>query len=281
MCRYICAAEIHNHLILVSGPGFICPCGKCDLWKFLEGNCPEKGSVIFPYLDKQSLTQRQKDILKAKVYEDSKNIKIQFNVLVLKTRRWLEEASVFTPRELKNSQFLNELGVNLTKLQTFQDIFDALEGSHCWSWFSFDVLESIIALKSDMNMTADFKSYVKAFHEYCSQIRLYECPTCFSKALRELHRPLLVEFPDDIDHMTLQDLKNKFETKLALIIGVKERDLVLLTYKDGSTVLVYSLPRAVADKVFPLSPEQYKMLAKIGVSKCYLYSEPTNQVRCM
>ena len=250
MCRYVCAAEIHNHLILVSGPGFICPCGKCDLWKFLEGNCPEKDSVIFPYLDKQSLTERQKDILKAKANELSMNIKIQFNVLVLKTRRWLEKASVFTPRELKNSPLLNELGVNLTNLQTFQDIFEALEGSHCWSWFSFDALESIITMASSKN-TADLNSYKKAFHEYCSQRRIYECPTYYSKTLHKLHRPLLVEVPEDIDYISMRDLKNRFEIKLALILDIRDRDLVLLTYNDVST---------------------------FGVSKC---TEPTKQVQCM
>ena len=130
-------------------------------------------------------------------------------------------------------------------------------------------------------MTADFTNYQIDFNDYCSQKRLYECPTCSSKALRKLHRPVLVEFPEDIDCKNLLDLKKKFEIKLALIIGVRERDLVLLTYKEGSTVLYYSLPVAVADKAFPLSPEQLEMLAKIGVNNCYKYSEPIIKVRCL
>ena len=230
------------------------------------------------------MKQHEKNILKAKLEEESRDIKLKFVLLVQKTMKWLTELSnpLFTPMQLKN-QFLKDEKVYMTQKYTYEDFFDALENNYVWSWFSFDVLESIIFLMTDGNLTVDFENYRKDFEKYCSQRRLYECPTYFTKALHKAHRPILVEFPTDIDDTTLLDLKKKLEVKLALILGVKERDLVLLTYKDGSTVLVYSLPRAVADKVFPLSPEQEELLAKIGVSKCYLYSspEPKSQVQCM
>ena len=272
---------IHNHSL---GPGLICPCGGCDLWTFLEGKCPKKDSGTFPYLDKKDLKQHEKNILKAKLEEESRDIKLKFVLLVQKTMKWLTEQSnpLFTPMQLKN-RFLKGAKVYMknSKRYTYEDFFDALENNYVWSWFSFDVLKSIIVLMSDGNLTVDFENYRKEFEKYCSQRRLYECPTYFSKALGKRHSSILVEFPADIDDMTLLDLKKKLEVKLALIIDVKRRDLVLLTYKDGSTVLVYSLPRAVADKAFPLSPEEEEMLAMIGVSKCYLYNEPKSQVKCM
>ena len=216
--------------------------------------------------------------------EESRAIKQKFVLLVQNTMKWLTKQidPAFTPMQLKKL-FLNDVSVEMKNSEsyTYEDIFDAFKSNHCWSWFSFDTLKSIIELMSNFEMTVEFTNYEKAFNEYCSQRKLYECPTCFSPILHKLNRPVLIEFPEDIDDITLFDLKKKLERKLARIIGVKERDFVLLTYKDGSTVLVYSLPRSVADKVFPLSPEQKEMLAKIGVSKCYLYSEPTNQVRCM
>ena len=219
----------------------------------------------------------EKDILKEKLEEDSNCIKLQFDALVIETQRWLTKYAEYTPEELKTSSLLIDFHIDMKELRTFDEIFNVLKRSYCWSWFSFNLLESIIYLMSDSQMTEDFKKYEEDFIDYCSQRRLYECPTNFSKAHCKLHRPVFIEFPEDIDNKNLLDLKIKFEVKLALIIGVKERDLVLLTYKDGSTVLVYSLPVAVADKVFPLSIEQEERLKDLGVSKCYLYTEPTIQ----
>ena len=167
---------------------------------------------------------------------------------------------------------MKEFHLNLAESKTFEDIFDVLQSSYCWSWFNFGILKSIISRMHDSNISEMLEEYEKRFEEYCSNRRIYECPTHFSNANRNLHRPLLVELPEDI---SLCDIK-ELEIKLARILAVKNRDLVLLTYKVGSTVLIYSLPRAVADEVFPLSPEQKKLLTIMGIRKCYLYHEKVN-----
>ena len=194
----------------------------------------------------------------------------------------------YSPAQLKGVGFLRRLQItNLKAAQSFAGIFEVLQESNSWSWFQFDVLKKIIKFMSkstDDLIQNDLQLYKESFNEYCSSRRLYECPKKFSEANRELHRLLIAEFPTNISTKTdLQHLKKDFEMELRGILGIRKEDLDLLTYKNSATILIYSLPRAVADKVFqiPLSPEQEEMLVKIGLSKCYLYPEPTNQVRCI
>ena len=231
------------------------------------------------------MKQYEKDRLKTRLQKESNDIKFEFDKLVKNTKRWLKnfENPDFTVTELKDSELVKGLGVNLELCHTYEDIIKTLGRSFCWSWFNFDVLGFIIERVSDGKMTKDFENYKKSFSKYCSKRKLYECPTYFAKRHPKLHRPVLVEFPDDIDHESLLDLKERLQGELASIICVQGRDLVLLTYTTGSTVLFYSLPIAVAEKAFPLSPEQEERLRELGVSKCYTYQDPesTDQVRCI
>ena len=253
-----------------SGAGFTCPCGKCDLIKFLDRKCPKQGSEVFPYLDTRCLQQCEKNNLEAKLEEESRYIKLRFDELVKDTQRWVTECEkpVFTPEELKDTQLLMDLHIDgLKDAKTFNDIFIVLKRSYYWSWLHFDILESIISLLSDQKMTPQFEEYKKSLNDYCKR-RIYECPSYIARTHHKLRVPLLMKLPEDVVDKTLSDLK-KFENKIALIIGVK--DLVLLTYNKGCTCLIYSLPKSVAENSFPLSPGQVKTLAKLGVSQCYLY----------
>ena len=224
-------------------------------------------------------------MLKTRLEEESKCIKLEFDVLVRNTKRWLTECQhlAFTVADLKDSDPVKGLGVNLENCQSYEDIIKELGRCYCWSWFNFDVLESIIERVSDGKMTEDFEKYKKLFRKFCSERRVYECPTYFAKLNPKLQKPVLVEFPEDVDYTNLLVLKERFQGKLASIIGVRGRDLVLLTYTTGSIVLFYSLPIAVSEKAFPLSPEQWERLRELGVSKCYTYQDPesTDQVRCI
>ena len=238
--------------------------------KFLDHKCPNRESNVFPYLDKRGLKECEINTLEATLEEESMNIKLKFDVLVKETQRWVAklEKPVFTPKELKRTRLLMDLNIDkLNDAQTFDDIFDALNHSYCWSWLHFDILESIISLLSDEKMTPEFQKYRNFLNDYCKR-SLYECPSYIARTHHKLRVPLLMKLPEDVVDKTLSDLK-KVEKKIALIIGVK--DLVLLTYSKGCTCLIYSLPKAVAKKRFPLSPGQVKMLAKLGVSQCYLY----------
>ena len=243
--------------------------------KFLDHKCPNRESNVFPYLDKRGLKQCEINTLEATLEEESTYVKLKFDVLVKETQRWVAklEKPVFTPKELKRTRLLMDLHIDeLNDAQTYDDIFDALNHSYCWSWLHFDILESIISLLSDEKMTPEFQRYRNLLSDYCKR-RLYECPAYIARTHHKLRVPLLMKLPEDAINIVLSDLK-KFERKIALIIGV--RDLVLLTYSKGCTCLIYSLPKAVAEKSFPLSPGQTSMLEKLGVSEFYLHQVKVN-----
>ena len=214
-----------------------------------------------------------------KVKKESENIIFQFDKLVAETEKWLSESKnlKFTPNQLKVAGFLRRLqNVDLKSAKSFADIFRVLQESYCWSWFQFDVLKKVIVFMSkskDKRMLKHLKSYKKKFEEYCLNRNLYDCPWKLSEANRKLHCPLIVEFPTT--DIKLQLLKKDFGLELREILGIRNQDLILLTH-ENARVLIYSLPRPVANKAFPLSPVQKETLQKIDAN-CYLCPESTNQ----
>ena len=114
----------------------------------------------------------------------------------------------------------------------------------------------------------EFIEYEKEFKAFCRR-SVFECPNLIADYEPLYQVPLFVKLADEeFNNPSLSDLEKKFKTALATIIEVEPRHLVLLTYQDGCTQLIYSLPRAVAKKAFPLSQEQKEMLLKMGVLEC-------------
>ena len=145
----------------------------------------------------------------------------------------------------------------------FDSIFLILSNSNIWSWFSFRYLKIIIRLcsKDDSELFHEFTEYNKKFEDYCRR-SVFQCPNLIASYEPEYHNPLFVKVADEDGRFSLNDLRKKFETKLVTIIHVERRDMVLLTYQEGCTQLIYSLPKAVAEKTFPLSQMQKQMLLK-------------------
>ena len=256
--------------------GFACPCGKCSLRHFLDGNCPEKGSG-FPCLNKSELSLCEEDILIQRLTNESEKIKIKFIRLVKSTELWLNTKSRYSPHKLKKILKHSDLSDALD----FESILDKLDDSNVWSWFSFDYLKRIILLCSTegFELFPDFIEYEKDFDAFCRR-SVFECPNLIANYEPLSQVPLFVKLADEeFNNPSLSDLEKKFKTALATIIEVEPRHLILLTYQDGCTQLIYSLPRAVAKKAFPLSQEQQEMLLIMGVLDCYLFpDDPLDEV---
>ena len=261
--------------------GFTCPCGKCSLRHFLDGKCPKKGSS-FPCLNKSILSRGERRILEQKLFDESEEIRIKFGKLVMSSIMWLKSKSPCSPKQIK--YFLKPFISILKGASDFDSIFHILITNNVWSWYSFRYLNRIIHLcsKDDSELLHEFNEYNKEFEEFCKR-SVFECPNLIANYDPEYHDCLFVKLADaeegEFKNPSLKCLQNKFETKLATIINVEPRDLVLLTYQDGCTQLIYSLPRAVAKKEFPLSQEQKEMLLKMGVLECYLFpDDPVDEV---
>ena len=227
------------------------------------------------------MSRGEQRILEQKLIDGSEEIKIKFAKLELSTKKLLKSNSSISPEELK--YVLKPFNSILKDALDFDSIFHILINSSVWSWYSFGYLNRIIHLcsKDDSELFREFNEYNKEFEEFC-QRSVFECPELIANYEPDYHYCMFVKLADEDDEFknpSLKYLQNKFETKLAAIINVEPRDLVLLTYQDGCTQLIYSLPRAVAKKAFPLSQVQKEMLLKMGVLECYLFpDDPVDEV---
>ena len=223
----------------------------------------------------------EQKILKQKLIDESEEIKTKFAELEMSTLMWLNSKSPCSPEQLKCNYALKPFNSVLKDASDYDSIFQILNSNNVWSWYSFEPLTRIIRVCSQDNseLLHKLNKYNKELEKYCRR-SVFECPHLMASYEPRLHHCLFVKLADEDDDPSLKDLQNKFEPKLATIINVEPRDLVLLTYQGGCTQLIYSLPRAVAKKGFPLSQVQQEMLLKMGVLECYLFpDDPLDEVR--
>ena len=219
--------------------------------------------------------------MEQKLIDESEEIKIKFAKLEISSKMWLKSKLPYSPEQLK--YVLKPLNSILKDASDFDSVFHILINSNVWSWYSFGYLNRIIRVcsKDNSELSREFNEYNKEFEEFCLR-SVFECPNLIANYEPDYHNCLFVKLADEDDEFknpSLKHLHDKFENKLATIINVEPRDLVLLTYQDGCTQLIYSLPRAVAKKAFPLSQEQKEMLLKMGVLECYLFpDDPVDEV---
>ena len=214
------------------------------------------------------MSRTERNILFKRLRDKSNDIKIDFTRLLKSTELWLSNNSRHTPKQLK--KILKH--PNLSNASDFESIIYILDNSNVWSWFSFDYLERIIRICSPERneLLPEFNEYKREFNDYCKR-SLFECPSLMASYEPKYHYPLFVKLADEeFKNPTLEDLRSDFEISLTTIIEVEPRDLVLLTYQEGCTQLIYSIPRDVANNTFPLSEAQKEMLLKMGVLECYL-----------
>ena len=187
---------------------------------------------------------------------------------------WLKRNSRCSPDELKDD--LKVTTCILNDASDFDSIIHILKNNNFWSWFSFDYLKTIILLCSPdgsegLEAFPEFNEYEKRFKFFCKR-SVFECPNLIANYEPLYQDPVFLKLADEeFKNPSLIHLRESFENALAKVIQVEPRDLILLTYMDGCTQLIYSLPRAVAKKAFPLSQVQKEMLMKMGVLECYLF----------
>ena len=225
------------------------------------------------------MPKREQRILRKRLTDESEYILNQFTSLVMTTKMWLKNESPYSPEDVKDA-----LKCTILKdASDFDSIFHILNDRNVWSWYSFHLLKRIIDPLSPTGseLFNKFKKYEEKFKAFCKR-SLFECPDLIANYDPEYHIPLFVKVglaDEEFKNPSLMYLRENFQDTLASIIEVEDRDLVLLTYQDGCTQLIYSLPRAVAKKAFPLSQEQREMLLKMGVLECYLFPDgPVDEV---
>ena len=238
-------------------------------------NAPKENE--FPCLKMEEMSNRDKKVLKKKLNEEFRMIRNKFDALVMSTQNELNSSKCnCTPQLLKESCLFQELACDLGKpieaADDFDSIFTVLKKECCFTWFHFNVLMDIISICL-LNGFQEHEEYVKYFNSYCER-SLFHCPNLIGKYSKEYSNPLFVKVDDAVfKNSTINRYRKEFESSLVTIIKIEHRDLVLLTYGEGCTRLVYSLRHSAANRAFPLSQQQNEMLSKIGVQNCYLCTD--------
>ena len=223
------------------------------------------------------MLKMEERILRKRLTDESEHILNQFTSLVMSTKMWLKNESPYSPQDVKDA-----LKCTILKdASDFDSIFHILNDRNVWSWYSFHLLKRIIDPLSPTGseLFNKLKKYEENFKAFCKR-SLFECPNLIATYDPDYHIPFFMKVADEeFKNPSLMHLRENFQDTLASIIELEDRDLVLLTYQDGCTQLIYSLPRAVAKKAFPLSQEQKELLSKVGVLECYLFpDDPVDEV---
>ena len=240
--------------------------------------CNTQEENEFPCLKMDEMSDREKNILMKKLHDEFRNIRTQFDALVIATQKELKISKCnCTPHLLKESFMFQELACDLGKpieaADDFDSIFTVLKKECCFTWFHFEVLTEIISLCLPEGLK-EYEDYVEGFKAYCNR-SLFHCPNLIAQYSPKYSNPLFVKVDNDVfkTYSNIEQFKKKFELSLATIINIKQRDLVLLTYGKGCTQLVYGVRQSAAKRAFPLSQQQIEMLSKIGVQNCYLCTD--------
>ena len=242
-----------------------------------EQMCNTQKENEFPCLKMEKMSDREKKVVKEQLHEEFRMIRNKFDDLVMSTQDELKSNRCNrTPQLLKETALFQDLacdlGDSIEIADDFDSIFTVLKKRCCFTWFHFEVLTDIIALCLP-NGFQKYKEYVKYFNSYCER-SLFHCPNLIGKYSKEYSNPLFVKVDDAVfKNSNINRYKKDFESLLVKIINIKQRDLVLLTYGEGCTQLVYGIRHSAAKRAFPLSQQQKELLSKIGVQKCYLCTD--------
>ena len=258
-------------LLFLTGIKFQCCCGSCDIGEFLEGKCPKHER--YPFLAVEEGDSWEKQTLESKLYKEWNEMNSKFINLVSETMKWLKN-STQTPCEVKinlgNLNLIREVEEKFNAAETFEDIFQLLWKSSSWSWFHFDVLEQLV--NTCKIPTGGLEGYQHDFKQYCER-RVFECPLPIEKGYSPPRdTALIVKFQPDLRNAKLLQL-NEVLYRIRAIIKAK-KFLKVATVKGGCTEVFFTLPRALAQEVFPLTPKQEELLVACGVLQYYIYPDP-------
>ena len=257
-------------------PPFGCGCGKCTFFSFIERGCPTPipSTSSFPYLDLSGLTHDQQQDLKARLRFESEKIMMQFQKLVSATIESLNRQNVSRDKLLSHIMTLGTLKPvfeepqvpalhyrfkELKAAKTIYEFFLVL--NDYFSFFNYHMIEHIIDLGTEEDK-AGLQRYKKDFNQYVKR-RIFECLPEFGPISDADHADIIVIIDSQYDY-TVAEIK-WFCLKLSEILDVPQGILRLCRIDKGCFQLMFQVPSSVQQRIFPLSREQEKALADMGV----------------
>ena len=224
-----------------------------------------------PEFKKLSLSEQEK--LMVKLYEDEKNMKLQFGSLVTETRESVEKRTTvekfavsilalgaYEPVcEVRGRSLLEDHNEEINSAETIAKIFTILNAY--WNYLTYEILEYIIKHFGDDSDKDKLKNYNKDLQEFCKR-RIFELPpeSGNDKTLSPKQEQFRVKLNFRKDS-TCKDLL-QIRGRIAKILKVNLAALVLSRVDEGCVQLTFLIPKFVAQELFPLSCEQTSALSK-------------------
>ena len=260
-------------------PPFGCGCGRCTLFSFIQKGCltPIPSASSFPYLDLSGLTHEQQQELRGRLRCESQMIMMRFQKLVSATIKSFQRRCVplddlvshvmalgaFEP-VFKESQVpvfhlhFNELKAADSVPKVFMVLNDY------FSFFNYHILEHIIEELGTEQDKAELQRYKEDFNQYVKR-RIFECLPEFGPVSSTDHADIFVKVDSQYENYSVAQIED-FRHKLSEILGVSPQGILRLCRVDkGCFQLMLQVPSFAQQEIFPLSREQEKALAAMGV----------------
>ena len=167
----------------------------------------------------------------------------------------------------------------LKAAKTINDSFLVL--NDYFSFFNYHIIQHIIEELGTEEDKARLQKYKQNFNQY-AEWRIFECLPEFGHVLSDFdHVDIFVKLDSQYDDYTVAELEG-FCHKLSEILDISLGILCLCRVDKGCLQLMFQVPSFVQQRIFPLSREQERALAVLGVTRltCGDYSSPVNILVC-
>ena len=135
-----------------------------------------------------------------------------------------------------------------------------------FSFFNYHIIEHIIKELGTEEDKAELQKYKNDFNQYAKR-RVYECLPEFGPVSNVDHADIFVKLDSQYDNYTVAQIEG-FRHKLSNILRVSSQGILRLCRVDkGCFQLTFQVPSFVQQEIFPLSREQERALAGVGVIK--------------
>lgn len=248
-------STVDDSASIINEECFHCPCGKCDLFSYLDNGCPTSSSKQFPYLDLSKLDEDDKQDIVQKLSQDTSRIIQSFADLDSSTSQSLKKQGVCVDALINIA-----LSIGVYVCKSDEEDMSVLEGDkrelqgaksidaafiilrNHWSFFDYEILSHIIRHLGSDSDRENLRKYDDKFKLFCERKVTEVSPSIFDqdRQKRKRRKYFVVLVTKSIVH-NLKDVKAA-ERKVASLLDLNVSTLRLHRIDIGSIILVFSIP---------------------------------------
>ena len=243
-------------------------------------------SSSFPHLDMGKLSEKDRLALQSKLLKDSDDIILEFadlihdtitsiasRVSVMQLSNRLNNLGSYRPTRNPKPLLQNQLD-EIKRAEDVEKVFCVL-GDY-YSFFNYGIIEKIVSWFGTLEDKKRLEAYKEHFKIFCKR-RTFECPSnIFGNPADEGKTNLVMKVEESWNPTDGCSLENvlRLRNSLGKILEVESDMLYLCQIDKGCVELLFQVPSFVEEDIFPLSMEQQRALASIGVPRltCGRYS---------